>query len=105
MNLPRAEPLMVDSATVMDVLISPSITETTSVTTPSDLKTVYSSISNPMTMSVKNHGKSEEVQEIHYVVIIARQLAAHTCWLASFPGRLVPGNEARVLTYCHHPQC
>ena len=54
MTLPRVDPLMVDSATVMDVLILPSITDTANVTTPSDSKTVYSSISNPMITAVKD---------------------------------------------------
>ena len=44
---------MVDSAIVMDVLILPSITDMTSVTTSSGSITVYLSISNPMIMAVK----------------------------------------------------
>jgi len=52
-NLPKAEPLMVDSAIVMGVFIFPCITDMTSVTTPSDSKTPYCSISNPIITAVK----------------------------------------------------
>ena len=48
-----AEPLSVDRATVMGVLILPSNSDTTSVTTPSDSETLYLSISNPMKTAVK----------------------------------------------------
>ena len=61
-TLPMAEALVVDSATVMDVLISPSITETTSVTTPSDSNTVYSSISTPAITAVKELGYRDIMQ-------------------------------------------
>ena len=49
----KAEPLIVDSATVISSPILPSSTDTTRVTSRSDSKTVYSSLSNPMTTAVK----------------------------------------------------
>lgn len=50
----KAEPLMVDTSRVRFVPMLPSNTDTHRVTSPSDSETIYSSISNPMTTSVKS---------------------------------------------------
>ena len=78
-NLPRAEPLMVDSATVMGARIFPTITDTTSVTTPSDSKIVYLSISNPTITAVKESGLEKRIIIHLYIVLQDRFYSLYYC--------------------------
>ena len=52
-NSHKAEPLMVDNSSVTSVPKLPSNTNTPTVTTPSISETLYSSLSNPMTTTVR----------------------------------------------------